>query len=245
MTVLAVASFLAVSCTRSGENVVPAKEYGTLDLASIAVSTEDAQTVTRAVSTDDFVLSVYDSKGVLVEKWDPYSSRPADHKLEVGEYTLEICSPSLPDAAFETPWYAATKEFEILKNETTHIGHLTCTLGNIKVTVRYSEGMKEHLQDASVTISIGEGQLVFDRNESQAGYFRTTGQTSEMEVLLTATIGGYTDTYTSSISGLKAGEWHMVRFAYEETEGSRTYYVYVGDFVIGQITPGSNWGVIN
>ena len=244
-TVLAVAALAAVSCARENEDAVPGDACGTLDLASVVVSTEESETPTRAVATGNFILRVYDSGGTLVDEWDPYSSRPADYPLKVGMYTLEICSPTLPAADWETPWYVATEGFEITKDAVTTIPPLVCKLGNIKVTVRYSDGMQEYLTDAEVTVTIGSGKLVFGRDEAQAGYFRTTGAESEMKVSLKATIDGYNDTYTGTVTGLRAGQWHMVRFTYAETAGQRTFYIHVGEFTIGQITPGGDWGVIN
>ncbi len=242
--IIAAAAFAAVSCGREGGDALPQDAYGTLDLASIAVSTDETDVPTRAIATEDFILRVYDSGGQLVEEWDPFSLRPDDYKLEAGTYTLEICSPEPVDAAgWETPWYAASEEFEISGGEVTYVGPVTCTLGNIKVTVCYSEGMQEYLTDADVTITVGGGQLVFGRNESRAGYFRTTGSESEMEITLTATIDGEDYTLNKTLVGIKAGEWHMVRFAYNEAAGARTYYIYLGESIIGQIAPGGNWGV--
>ncbi len=248
-TLLAAAFVALVSCADKAQEAVPADACGILDLASMEVSPVEAELTTRAVPTDGFIVRVWDKHDALAGEWTLSELRLEQPlTLKVGDYRLEVCSEDLSqDADWETPWYFGSTTFTIVRDQVTTVGPVVCTLGNVKVTVRYSEGLQQPglMESAQATITIGEGTLVYGMNESQAGYFKTTGETCDMTVSLTARIEGVTDTYTNVISGVRAGEWHMVRFAYEEAEGSRTYYIYVGEFLIGQITPGTGWGILN
>lgn len=261
LAVMAVGLVFATGCARGGDDAfVPTDGYGTLDLSSVAVSVDEATTragatdsgestaelSTRAVATDDFVMRIYAGE-TMVGEW-PVSDRPAELLLKVGGYTLEIASPreaDAPDADWETPWYVGRRDFTIALDQTTGVGTvedpIVCGLGNIKVTVRYSEALRALVSgDAKVTVTIGDGSLVYDYGRTAAGYFGATGETS-----MTMRFEGIPDAepVTETIEGVRPGEWERI-FLYTDTaDGAMTYHIAVYDNEIGQIEDGDNWGV--
>lgn len=245
LVMLAVAA-AGLSCASGGETG-PVAGYGVLDLGSLAVavasddiSNGDAP-ATRAVSTGSFEVRILDYKQRVVSEWT-VAEHPGEIRLQAGDYTLEVCSPVLHEAEWESPWYSATKAFTITHKSRVDLGTVTCRLSNIKVTVRYSEELYDKLgDDVSVTVKIGDNTLPFGPEQMAAGYFRAPGETADMTVVFTGTIEGVHDTYTEVVRGVRAGEWERVRFTFEENDGARTFHITVFDSGAGQIGNGSDW----
>lgn len=235
--VVAAAAMLNAACTDNGGE---AEKYGTLDLSSIAVDSSVSE-ATRAVSTDDFILKVWDWKNRLAGEWT-LSERPADVLLKVGQYRLEVSSPTLVDAGWDAPWYIGTAQFEIEENVRKDVGTVVCRLGNVKVTVRYSEELAELLHnDAAVRVSIDDANLLFPKGELRSGFLKAAGETCDMTVAFSGTVDGVYETHTQVVSGVKPGEWERIRITFEESE--RKFHIIISGSEAGQVSGGDDWGV--
>lgn len=231
------AAILNAACA---DNLGDAEKYGTLDLSSIVVDSSASEN-TRAVSTDDYILKVWDWKNRLAGQW-ALSERPADVLLKVGQYRLEVCSPSLVDAGWETPWYVGTAQFAIEENVRKNVGTVVCRLGNVKVTVRYSEELKALLHDdVGVRVSIVDAGLSFLYGELRGGFLKASGETCDLKVEFSGTIDGVYETHTEVVSGVKPGEWERIRIAFEESE--RRFHIIIFGSEAGQVSGGEDWGV--
>lgn len=235
----------AVSCASAGDEAGHDAAYGVLGMGSLAAAvSEDAVSqaaATRAVDAGAFIVRILDYKQRVAGEWT-YAERPAEITLPVGDYTLEVCSPALHDAEWESPWYTASENFTIASKSRTDLGNVTCRLGNVKVTVHYSEELKGLMNgDSQVSVNIAGNELLYSFTERRAGYFAVPDAEAGMEVVFEGTIDGVWDRYTHLVEGVKPGDWHRVRFTFEENDGFRTFLVTVYDSSAGQIGDGSEW----
>lgn len=229
-----------VSCAEPADESATA-HYGFLDLGRVvaSVSQDDA---TRATATDDFVVTVKGSHGIVLEP-TAVSDLPATLELAVGRYTVEASSPTLLDAGWECPWYHGSVEVTVTKDQTTTPDPIICTLGNVKVTIRFSDSIKPLLgNDVVVYTSIeGGGEWQFTSTDTKAAYLRVPAAGAIMTVRFTGTLDGtagqeYTETVT-----VHPGEWERVRITFQENEGARTFHIIILDSEAGQISDGDDW----
>jgi hypothetical protein len=239
LAILAV--MLTVASCAAPVDEYTAVQYGVLDMGSISssVSIDD---ITRAATTDDFVVTVRNDHDVVLEP-TAISDLPATLTLPVDTYTIEASSPVLLDAGWECPWYCGTSEVTITKGQTTTPDPIVCTLGNVKTTVRFSANMMPFLgDDVVVYVSIeGGGEWQFTPVDTQAAYLRVPPQGATMTVRFTGTLDGTKgEEYTETVT-VHPGEWQRVRFTFEENEGARTFLIVIFDSEAGQITDGDDW----
>lgn len=244
-------SLLLAACTRDAGGD-EREGYGSLDLGSITHSIAEAGgsedgVETRAQifpNTNDYSVKVWrlGAEGeVVVDR--PYSECTGTIELYAGTYMLEVASPGLQGAAFDAPWYVGRKEIVIRKGETTPIGDIVCRLGNVKVTVRYSEALQALLDmgTAHVTVSVGENSLGFHGGDMRSGYLSVSGAAS---VTIGVSFEGVVDGENMTTSGeftASPGQWRRVRLTTEETGDERTGHIIVFGSEIGQIGDGGAW----
>ena len=117
-------------------------------------------TLSKAVANDDkkeFTVDINTTGGQNVKHFDRYADMPAVLELPSGNYILKVQSPSTLPAAFDQPIYGAEKAFTVKVGETTS-EKVTCTLQNVKVSLKPSESFLNELE--SYTISIANGSSV-------------------------------------------------------------------------------------
>lgn len=150
---------------------------GTLSL-DVQQSEVGYNIVTKANDNlDDFVIEIVRPN----DNWSVeylYSEIKGDMvTLGSGDYTITAHSPEWADAAWNLPYYSASRNFTINAGEVTPIS-LVCELANVKVTVSLSEGFKQELSTYNVVVSNGRGSLTWVKDENvnhfesdRAGYF--------------------------------------------------------------------------
>jgi hypothetical protein len=188
------------------------------------------------------LVTVRGTHGVVLEP-TAIGDLPSKLRLPVGTYTVEASSPTLLDAGWECPWYHGSEQVTITNGVTTTPSPIVCTLGNVKVTVRFSESIKPFLGgDVVVYASIeGGGAWQFTPSDSDAAYIKVPQEGSTMTVRFTGTLDGTnSDEYTETVA-VRAGEWERVRFTFEENEGARTFHIIIFYSEAGQITDGEDW----
>lgn len=163
----------------------PKPETGSLQLdMGIKVTVTETQPTTRAVSTEDFIVSVYDAAtgGVAqdVNREDAvyrYADMPEIITLYTGDYYIVASSESeMPAAEWESPFYQGKSDIiTIKKAAVSKVDPIECTLQNVKVTVSYTDNLKKELTDFYSTISLSSSSsdyLTFSKTTTQAGYFK-------------------------------------------------------------------------
>lgn len=171
-----------------------------------------------APDTGAFLVEIFDQAGVSALKttFGELAKSIEPLELAAGNYRLEIASgESIPAAAWDQPSYGASREFSILREQTTSLGEVICTLRNIKATVVWPAELTDILSDATTaTVSLGANSLTFSKEDSRAAFFLPAGSESTLEFKLEGTFAG-TDSpiaLSKSITGVKSGQWREITF---------------------------------
>ena len=193
--------------------------------ASVMEDTENVNGSTRAEAPDinDFNVvieraqyaedgSVASYAAVAEYKYGELPAEPV--ALEGGNYRITISSQAMVGAEWEHPVYSATKNFTIVRLETTTIDNIVCKLSNIKVTVSYSADIMDQLDTeyTKMTIAVGENSLDYAMSEVRGGYFQPEAETSTLKLTLNCRYAGQTKdiVMTNTIEGVKAAQWHKI-----------------------------------
>lgn len=193
---------------------------GSLALNSIVVDVTNPDGTTAGRATyilDDFTVTVFDkSNGAQEGTSYIFKSMPDIITLPVGEYYVEVTSGAVERAAFDAPYFKGRSDaFTITDGEITNIGTVTCTLANIKVTIKYTDALlKAAGTDSKVTvIANDEGRLDFALTETRSGYFQALEGSSTLVASFNGTINGYTENNIRRIyTDVKAGDHYIITF---------------------------------
>ena len=185
--------------------------------------------------------------------------------LAPGAYVVSAESPDHADymagtscADWERPVYFGSVTKNVIKRTETQVNDLVCTLANIKTTVTLTQDLQElFMSDAeaeaagkeklTVTLSVGDNRLVFDRaaaDAGKAGYFKAVEASNTVKVVLS---GQYNKAaadeapeyvavnWTKEITGCKAGQWRKVSIGVlNADEGNVQFQVTVENWVYDQ-----------
>lgn len=149
---------------------------GQVKLSSMQMTynTEPLITVSRATEDlNNYVVGIYKSAdNSLVQEWK-YSEMPEIFTLDAGDYKLVAHSQDVEGAQFDAPYcYGESSVFTIVKDKIVDAGTVSCTLKNVKVTIKYSDDLKPLLsEDTQVTVTLGDESLAYTADETRSGYF--------------------------------------------------------------------------
>lgn len=222
------------------------------DVASAAtVSKSDVSgDVSSDVSTseqeaaDDFIIKITNTASSEVMLSSSYAELKNTDNLEIapGTYMIEAYPASAEvTVGWTSPYYYGYKEFTIVKEQTTKIDEIVCTLANIKVSVTLSADLKALFlhddisteKNVFTTISLGDNSLVFERDETRNGYFKAVETTNKLDVVLHGwfnTAAGDEDAsyseidWVSSISNVKAGQWREITIQIENADSGNAEF---------------------
>lgn len=132
---------------------------------------------TKAADFDLSSMSVVieNADGAEVESYADATAMPAEIELAPGQYKVRAYTSGASQAAFDTPSFSGEKEFTITEGEQTSV-ELTCSLDNVKVSVKLDKSFTDQIKDYSVTVTATEydKSLVFTQEyieEGKAAYF--------------------------------------------------------------------------
>lgn len=164
---------------------------------------------TRAVNTDNFIIIIREPGENGQQKFRSVVSQLPDIvALRSGLYVLEaLSSSSIPAAAFDAPFYSGTLPLTVIKDQYTELDNITCTLQNMKVTVDYTDLLKEEFPDYSVSVTNGQKALEFAKGENRAGYFAV----APLTVTFTGfRVDGEKTTYEFQINDVAKARHHKI-----------------------------------
>lgn len=179
--------------------------------------------VFKAANVEDFVFSlkIYNALDQLVAQVDDYrdlATTPLE--LNVGKYTAVASSaPAAAAAAFDAPFYSGSSEIEILPEQVTN-ADIVCTLANVKVTTVFSDEIKNKFSVYKLTVTNGEGTLIFSNTDDtigKEGYFSATG-TLKWTLFLENNDGQQYTALTETYTDVKPRQHYNLSFSMEETE---------------------------
>ena len=163
--------------------------------------TEDIVFKSEAEDEMIFAVTIYDSEGQVVATYDDHRELDAEPlELLVGTYKLTASSAPVGAAAFDAPFYYGEIE-TVIKSNTMSTVTMTVYLANVKVTASFADEIKEQFEEYVLTVTNGEGSLVFSNvagTLDKTGYFAATGTltwTLELKNLEGRTYQTLTETY--------------------------------------------------
>lgn len=214
------AAFVLTACSsdntefQSSEKPVKTEDTGFLAFSQEGLSViTDAEVVrATAVDTNDFICSIYNEEGGLVQQFT-YGERPTSPiELTIGSYKMNIVSEeSVPASEWEHPIYGAEIPFTIQKGETNTLETIKCKLRNIKVTVGYDADLFALLEEGSQTsVSVGDNKMEFGYTEERAAYFAALQEENSMIVEMSLNYAGKNSKMSATIDGVKGGQWRKI-----------------------------------
>jgi hypothetical protein len=153
----------------------PPEQTGTLHIdIGLFIRVNDVnQMLKSTLQTEDFRVFIYSSDGTEVLTYDRASDMPEEIVLTTGDYYVAATSDNDLPAAFENPYYYGESEMFTIGSEQLQTVSVTCAMANTMVTVVYSGRTLDSFATCETTVASSLGALVFDREETRAGYFRT------------------------------------------------------------------------
>lgn len=194
--------------------------FGQLKLSSMQVTADTEPLVTASrVSADinDYLITVYAANGEKLQEWK-YAEMPEIFTLKTGTYKLVAHAPEVTGAAFDTPYCAAEKPFEIRQDEITEIGEVKCTLHNVKVTVKYEDKLMALLgDDVKVTVKVGDEKLEYTKDQTLSGFFHGKPENNVVDVVFEGSVEGNPVSITRSYAEIALGTELIVTYKYKES----------------------------
>jgi len=253
------ASLLAVGCDGDGLTIDNGSNSGLsntgfLSMAQLSVDCrvdeKDPEvgvlsaTTRSSVNTDNFDCSIINENNEVVKSFK-LSQRPTEAiELATGDYIFKIQSGEVPGAAWDTPVYGAEKPFKIVRNETTPLTEVVCSLMQIKVTVSYSADLLERLGEKTLTTAIvGNNSLEYALTESRSGFFAAPQVSNTIELHISGTYAADKVNFkpvemNKEIRDVKAGQHSKIHFYIEHAaEGNITVGVTIRDWVTDEVIP--------
>lgn len=134
---------------------------------------------TRADSGEDqpFRLKVYKGGVLVTEVADHRTLLTTPLTLKTYKYTVTADNRDEVAAVFDSPRYAGSSSVQITKDVTTS-ADITCSLTDALVVPTFSDDFDSSFQKWSLTVSNGEGSLVWSKDDGtlgKTGYFKPTG----------------------------------------------------------------------
>lgn len=209
-------------------------------------ATADSATTKASPSTteasDDYKVTILNTKTSETMNYTYADLKKEENqKIPVapGTYTISAESPDYASymagsnyANWDMPVYAGSVTKNVIKATETTVNDLVCTLANIRTSVSLTPDLQslfmpdaqatEQLPALTVTLSIGENSLVYDRNAANGetyGYFKAVEATNTITVELK---GAYNKApgdaapeyvpvrWSREITGCKAGQWRKI-----------------------------------
>ena len=178
---------------------------GQVKLSSMQMTynTEPLITVSRATEDlNNYVVGIYKSaENSLVQEWK-YSEMPEIFTLDAGGYKLVAHSQDVEGAQFDAPYcYGESSVFTIVKDKIVDAGTVSCTLKNVKVTIKYSDDLKPLLsEDTQVTVTLGDESLAYTADETRSGYFHCKATDNVVGVRFEGKVDGESEPTTITTS---------------------------------------------
>lgn len=147
---------------------------------------------TKAVSDEfDKFLTVEDYQIQIVadndtiKSYDRFDKMPSEIELPEGAYTVIASKGNNLPAAFENPYFEGSTAFSIKEGMNTPLD-VTCSLGNARITVDYTEDFKEAYSDYTVLLSstFTSGSLEIGKADTRPAYVQVAKEGSELGVAI-------------------------------------------------------------
>lgn len=212
LTVMLVLSL--ISCSRKENSWLLSRGEGLLNLdfgydPSLSVSTKAGgdEDLTFKVEVIDF------QSGVTVKTVaDHHTLQNEPIALREGRYIVKASNGTDVEAAFNAPYYEGRDTVDIVIGEETS-SQIICALANVKVTVSFSDAVKQNFSEYSVDVTneLPNGTLTYaGETLSGEGYFRATGSLV-WKIFMTNTDGNKYEV-PGEINNVKPRDYYNIHF---------------------------------
>lgn len=133
----------------------------------------------------DYAVIIKNEEGRVLKRYATREDMPEEITLSAGTYTAEVTSGDNPDAAFSSPYFTGSEEFSIKSNEASQT-EITCMLANAKVSVNYSERVKQYFSSYKTSVSVPKGCITFTEDNEEYGYFKVANDSMRLSWELVA-----------------------------------------------------------
>lgn len=168
--------FCLFSCQTDDNSL---SNVGYLNLRVSANSSANTKAVPDDYKPKQIAVQIINSKGVVVKETDDSQTWNSPIELETGTYTVKASSNGFDgqESGFDIPYYAASKEITIQSGKELQ-ETITCTLANVKVTVKFDATFLEKFQGRTINVQVGDltntnkfAPITFTENETRSAYF--------------------------------------------------------------------------
>lgn len=241
-SIMAAATLLAsgfTSCSDTWEPDVKTdsgKGVGRLRTATFGVEVTNGETLIKdglapmkapksreSVDLSNFIVKITGTDGTEAGTWK-YGEMDEFVLLNVGDYTVDVASAEAPEpAGWNCPYFTGSQKFSIAENQITDVEPVVCTLGNIMVTVHFTQQLlAEAGSDLKVSVKTTEGNALNFTPETpatDAGYFASTGDENEtLRVEFSGTVSGTAETFASALVDVKKGQHRKITFGLKKND---------------------------
>ena len=138
----------------------------------------------KFLTTADYNIRIVQQSDT-VQSYDRFDEMPSEIELKEGAYTLIASKGDNLPSAFENPYFEGSTDFTVKAGMSTPID-VTCTLGNARITVDYTEDFKEAYSDYTVLLSSAftSGSLEIKKDETCPAYMQVAKEGSELGIAI-------------------------------------------------------------
>lgn len=138
----------------------------------------------KFLTTADYKIRIVQQSDT-VQSYDRFDEMPSEIELKEGAYTLIASKGDNLPSAFENPYFEGSTDFTVKADMSTPID-VTCTLGNARITVDYTEDFKEAYSDYTVLLSSAftSGSLEIKKDEMRPAYMQVAKEGSELGIAI-------------------------------------------------------------
>lgn len=184
-----------------------------------------------------YALEIQKADGTLVSRIEDCNDLSERILLPVGTYNLIATNGKEVVAEYESPFYKCEQEVKIEAAVTKDIS-MVCTQANVKVSVEYSNLIKENFADYSLEVTNGEGSLLFGKGEERAGFLKAVDGTLVWNLNLDN--GQEKFQITKTVTGVEPRQYYRFRFDIKES-GDENEGAFVPGIVVDTTTDIFNW----
>lgn len=194
------------------------KETGSVSLSELGVEVNlDEVVVSRAdeIDTSGFLVQIVNAEGESAYEATVASCNEVVTLPVADGYKILVKSHEVENAAWSAPYYYGEKSFDIKANEITEIGTVNCSFANIRVSVRYSDALRNILgDDVNVLVKCSENgsELNFAASETRSGYFKALPASTTLAAEFEGTVQGQRARLVKALADVKAGQHRIITF---------------------------------
>ena len=205
---------------------------------------ETTRTGEGGVDVNTFDCQIINSDNEVVMSFK-LGERPTEAiELKTGDYIFKVQSGEIPNAAWETPVYGGEKAFKIVRDTTTSIEKVICSLLNIKVSLTYAPDLFERLGAETVaTVSVEGHSLSFALTEQRAAFYVAPHAKNTITIAIEAQYAADKVNYkkvvmTKYIENVSAGQYSKIHlYLANADKGKLDVSVQLHDWVTDEVIP--------